>query len=136
MEALTKRLKQHEGLDLEPRWDRKGKWVIGHGHQCNRNHPPITIHEAEEFLRQDIMRCSDFFMGLPISATMNLIRRGVCVELVFWVGPRGFLLFRKMLTYLAHQDYRRAALELYNSQLGNDYPTRASELAILMWEGE
>jgi len=59
----------------------------------------------------------------------------VCVELIFWVGYHGFLLFRKMIAAIEKREYKLAALELYNSELGKKYSRRARELAELMWEG-
>lgn len=136
MKDLIKRLKLHEGLKLEPYQDILGYWTIGHGHRCRRDHPPISLHEAEDYLLADIHKASEALLSLPVSAKMNQTRREVCVELIFWVGFNGFLRFRRMLTALRQGNFKRAALELYHSQLGTKFSKRAYDLAVLMWEGE
>lgn len=135
MRPLIKRLKMAEGFSAEPYRRPAGYWTVGHGHRCNKSHPAITIHEAHDILLQDIYKASGLFMKLPVSGTMNTIRRGVCVELIFWCGFNGFMLFKNMREALDKMDYKRAALELFHSDLGTKYPTRAQGLSILMWEG-
>lgn len=138
MEALIKRIKNHESLSLEVYKDRD-KWAIGYGHQCDKDHPPITQHEAEDYLLKDIHRASDQFMKWKRNncSGIGLIRSEVIVELIYWVGFNGFLKFERMIFALRDYDFHLAALELYNSNLGKDPELRgrARELAELMWDG-
>ncbi|RLF61803.1 MAG: hypothetical protein DRN37_00130 [Thermoplasmata archaeon] len=136
-DRLKSRLKRHEGLSLEPYRDSKGYWTIGWGHRISGPTPSITLHEAEELLTQDMYRASDRFMKWKRyhCEWLDPTRSMVCVELIFWVGYHGFLLFRKMIAAIEKREYKLAALELYNSELGKKYSRRARELAELMWEG-
>lgn len=135
MNSLLERLKRHEGIRLEPYKDVFGYWTIGYGHRCLRDHPPITEAQAEEYLVADVYKASEALMSLPVSAKLNLARREVCIELIFWVGFGGFIRFRKMHTAMKQGSFKKAALELYHSQLGSNFSQRTYELAVLMWEG-
>lgn len=137
MNALIERLKRHESLALKVYRDRD-KWAIGYGHQCPQDHPQITIEQANEYLLADIYHASDCLTRFPFTTNLSITRREVCVELMFWIGCTGFKNFTRMNKALNCGDWKLAALELYNSELGKD-PTlrgRARELAELMWEGE
>jgi len=162
METLEKRLKVREGLNLMAYKDSEGYWTIGFGHKLRRSYGPkvrklfgqrieqllefrfrkpritISLHEAEELLRQDIYHASDLFMKWKRRHCPKLksSRSEVCVELIFWVGFTGFKKFKKMIAALEIEDHKLAALELYNSKIGKKYSTRAKCLAVLMWEGD
>ena len=136
-DILKKRLKRHEKLSLAPYRDSEGYWTIGWGHRIREPGSSISIDEAEELLMQDMYYASDRFMKWKRyhCEWLDSTRSMVCVELIFWVGYRGFLLFKRMIAALERKDYPLAALELYNSNLGKHYSGRARELAQLMWEG-
>lgn len=142
MEAVLNRVVRHEGLSLVPYRDTKGYWTIGRGHKLGDSYRPDlvwTLEQADEQLLRDIYLASDAFMRIKRNAypELNTVRSGVCVEMVFWMGLRGFLGFVRMNRALAVGDYHLAALELYNSEIGKDPQLRgrARELAELMWEG-
>lgn len=136
LENLIPRLKKHEKLSLTVYPD-VDKFAIGYGHQCKENHPPITQEQAEEYLRQDVYRASDKYMkwkakyGLRLSQT----RDEVLVEMIFWHGFKGFLKFKRMISYLRDGDYEMASNEMLDSDSGTKYFTRMYELSVLMREG-
>ena len=137
METLTKRIKQHEGLSLEP-YRLQGLWHIGYGHLTGGKWEAISIHTADEILKEDIYYASDRFQKWRRKHCKKLDtdRCRVCVEMVFWVGFKGFKRFVKMTKAIEDQDYKMAALELYNSELGKKHSKRARTLAQIMWEGK
>jgi len=136
MEKLKNRIRRHEGFSAVVYYDPVGFPTIGYGHRCEADHRPVTVAEADELLSQDIYKASECLMRFPFVADLNLVRREALVELAFWVGCNGLKRFRNMLAALTAKDFRLAALELYNSELGKHYSSRARELAILLWEGE
>ena len=135
MENLIKRIKRHEGLSLEPYQDTEGNWTIGWGHKIHEPCTPILIHDADELLRYDVYHASDQLMTLKCCAGLDIVRREVLCELIYWVGFKGMLRFKRMRKAIQNKDYHLAALELYNSELGKKYSSRARELAELMWGG-
>jgi GH24 family phage-related lysozyme (muramidase) len=136
MYALIKRLKKHEGLTLTVKPD-LDKHVIGYGHQCDKDHPPIALHEAEEYLLQDAYRASDAYMRWKARHELRLsrVRDEVLCELVYWHGFRGFLGFREMCKAVIAGDYDKAADELMDSDSGRKYKPRMYELSVMMREG-
>ena len=135
MEILRKTLKRHEGLSLDPYKDDKGYSTIGYGHKLKGKCPSIHPYEAEELLTKDIYHASDRFMKYKFThgVTVDIDRARVLIELIFWVGYRGFLRFQKMIIAIEKQDYHLAALELYCSELGKNYSRRTRELAETLW---
>ena len=136
MDALKDRIRRHEGLRLMPYLDSEHYMTIGYGHRMTKpSLEHITLEEAERLLEQDIYRASDCIVQFPFFHRLYLVRREVLCELAFWVGCNGVRRFRKMLSALDVEDYKLAALELYNSELGAKYSNRARELSELLWEG-
>jgi len=142
MQTIIGRVKRHEGFSPLPYRDSLGFWTIGYGHRFQRGESipttAITKYDAEEILMTDLYQASDRYLrwSRHVCSSLDTTRAGVCVELIFWVGFSGFKKFRKMIAGLHRQDYQRAALELYNSDLGKNYSHRAKTLAVLMWEGK
>jgi len=143
MNDLMKRLKSHEGLSLAPYKDVNGYWTIGWGHRLRKWFKPNLEWTAEEADKQfliDVFHASDEFMKYKRVhyPKLDTVRSEVCVEMVFWMGPFRFKLFRQMNKALAAGDHKLAALELYNSKLGKDPKLRgrARLLAEIMWEGK
>ena len=136
MENLINRIKRHEGLSLEPYQDPEGNWTIGWGHKIHEPCTPISIHDADKLLEHDVYHASDQLMTLKCCAGLDIVRREVLCELIFWVGFKGMLRFKKMRKAIQDKDYHLAALEIYNSELGKKYSSRARELAELMWAGK
>lgn len=136
MKALIARLKRHEGLSISVYPDRD-KWAIGFGHQCSKDHPPITIHEAEEYLRADAYKASDRYVKWKVKHKLKLTksRDEVLVEMIFWHGFNGFLGFNEMIKALIRKDYDAAADEMMDSDSGRKYIGRMSELADIMRDG-
>jgi len=142
MENVINRLKKHEGLSLIPYRDIYGFWTIGRGHKLGDEYRPglvWTLEQADERFLRDVYLASDEFMRFKRNQYpfLDVVRSGVCVELVFWLGLGGFSEFKRMHRALAVGDYHLAALELYNSDIGKDPQLRGRvrELAEIMWEG-
>jgi GH24 family phage-related lysozyme (muramidase) len=143
MQTVLKRLKQHEGLSLIPYKDTHGIWTIGRGHKLGKHwlkpHVKWTLEEADRVFLEDVFRASDQFMAWKRDhyPKLDTVRSEVCVELIFWMGLKGFAGFTLMQKALSAGDYKLAALELYNSKIGKDpkLRKRTRNLAVILWEG-
>ena len=142
MDAITRRLKKAEGYSLTPYKDTNGYWTIGRGHRIRKHFKPNlkwTHEEVEEQFRRDVYAASDEFMRVKrkLYPALDVVRSEACVEMIFWMGLRGFLGFKEMQKALAIGDYILAGLELYNSKIGRDQKLRgrARRLAQTLWEG-
>jgi lysozyme len=59
----------------------------------------------------------------------------VLVEMIFNMGVKGLMSFRRMLAALGRADYQEAAREMLNSRWAEQVGARAVELANIMREG-
>ena len=98
---------------------------------------PISIHAAEAILTHDMAEAIKGFFTLPIEARkgLNATRRDVLVEMVYQLGAKGVLKFKRMLAALEAGDYETAADEMLDSLAARQTPQRWAELSKLMREG-
>jgi len=129
MSILKDRIKRNEGLRLKPYLCPGGYWTIGWCHRMKDGFK-ITIEMAEQLLEKRIHRSTFDFLSLALE--MNCARKNVCIEMIFWHGCRGFLLFKETVKALKMDDWERAADEMMDSNSGRKYKTRMSELAKIM----
>ena len=135
MEMLRRSIKRHEGFSLVPYLDTEGNYTIGYGRKLKEKCAPIRVHEAEEFLTEDIYHASDNLMRWRFNhkVSLSIARSRALIELIFWVGYTGFLRFAKMGEALEKRDFHLAALELYNSDIGKKHSKRTRQLAEILW---
>ena len=135
MEELIQRIKRHEGLRLSPYRDSQGNLTIGYGH--NLDAKPISIRAAQVILEDDLR---DGWMGLQFVPHeywqhLNTRRKEVLVEMIFNMGVKGLMSFKRMLNALARADYEEAAREMLDSRWARQVGSRAEELAEIMRKG-
>jgi len=136
MESLFERIKIHEGLRLKPYVDTVGKLSIGYGR--NLTDRGINQTEALMMLRRDIDEATEQFEKIEkdFHLQLNDVRRGVNIELIFWIGLGGFLKFKKMIAAIKAGDFEKAADELLDSKLNSQTPERCRQLSMLMRDGQ
>ena len=132
MEALVRRLKVHEGFSGNPYVCPGGYATIAYGVRL-----PLTKHQGEILLRDKLYEISDWYMRWKAKHKLKLTqtRDEVLMEMIYWHGTRGFLLFKRMIAALKAEDYATAANEMMDSDSGRKYTTRMYELSVLMRDG-
>lgn len=135
MEKLIQRIKRHEGLRLSPYRDSQGNLTIGYGH--NLDAKPISIRAAQVILEDDIRDAWMELQFVPHEYWQHLStkRKEVLVEMIFNMGAKGLMSFKRMLAALARSDYDAAAREMLDSRWARQVGSRAEELAQIMKEG-
>ena len=131
---LKERLKQHEGFRGKPYRDPVGFWTIGFGHFMGAGNCQISREIANLLLDEDIHKATFEYLSLGWEH-LSQVRQDVCREMIFWMGLRGFLNFKKMVVAIEHSDWQKGADEMLDSQAGRNYTARMTELAVLMIEG-
>jgi lysozyme len=131
---LISRLKHKEGFRSLPYKCPAGKLTVGYGHNLE---VPMPEDLADLILRWDVLQARDGYNGLNrlIRMACNEQRKAVLIEMIFWIGLRGLMSFRRMLAAIERQDFHLAAHELMDSKMGREYPGRAAELAEMMRNG-
>lgn len=135
MEELIQRIKRHEGLRLSPYRDSQGNLTIGYGH--NLDAKPISIRAAQVILEDDLRDAWVELQFVPHEywQHLNTRRKEVLVEMIFNMGVKGLMSFKRMLSALARADYEEAAREMLDSRWAQQVGSRAEELAQIMKEG-
>ncbi len=134
LERLTERIKRHEGFVPRLYRDPLGVPTLGYGHNL---YIPITRTAAEVILRDDLLRAISDYHLLPREVIANLSgeREEVLVEMIFNLGVKGVLEFRRMLEAIARGNYEVAAREMLDSRWARQVGRRARTLARIMIEG-
>lgn len=134
-QRIKESIRKHEGLRLDPYQDSEGFWTIGYGHKLSGN--TISVEIAEQLLEMDLNEALMDFWKLPheARASLNEVRGEVLVEMIFNLGFRGVLGFKRMLAAIAKGDFDTAADEMLDSLWAKQVGQRAEALADIMRRG-
>lgn len=133
-QTLEAMLIRHEGMRLRMYQCPAGKWTIG----CGRNLEDSGISEEEALymLSNDIDRaetqCASYF---PWYKALSEKRQEVITSMVFNLGLKGFMEFKRMTSALALGQFDTAASEMLASSWSGQVGKRAVELADMMRVG-
>lgn len=132
-ETLKERIKRHEGMELVAYTDADG-WAIGVGHNLKY---PIPQEAAEIIFDADFDQAFKNYHTLPKEMRENISwrRREVLVEMIFQLGIKGVLNFKRMCAALVAKDYEEAAVEIMDSKAAKQCPKRFQEYADAMRHG-
>jgi lysozyme len=116
-------IKKVEGLKLKPYKDINGNLTIGYGR--NLYDRGITEEEAEILLFTDLAMAEydlrDIFSDYefyPIEV------KTVLTSMIFNLGKKRFLTFKKFIKAIQENDYKKAIIELFNSRRAKQLPKR------------
>jgi lysozyme len=139
----TERLIQNEGLKLTPYRCTRGKLTIGVGRNLEDN--PLTFAEKQAvgdwrkgitknaalmLLRNDITRTlADLQEIIPNWEKLAEDRQYALLDMCFQLGLGGLLKFKRMLSYVAKENFEMAAYECLNSAYAKQTPKRAQRIA-------
>lgn len=144
---LRKQLMRHEGFRTKPYFDccgkpfrecncaKQGKLSIG----CGRNLEDVGIYDLEGMLllSNDIDRVEKEAATLSwFNASLNVARQLAVLDMIFNLGLRGLLGFKKMVKALQVQDYARATHEMLDSKWAGQVGDRSQSLARMMLTGQ
>jgi len=137
MEILIDQLRRHEGLRLDPYKDSLGYSTIGYGHKITGPHL-IDKEIAEAIFRHDVAQAVNDSYRIPrdLRSHLNQTRMRVITNMIYNMGLRGTMLFKRMWAAIERDDFKTAADEMLDSrwarkQVGN----RAIELSEIMRRG-
>ena len=137
MKELIKRmLVIDEGVRLKPYRDSVGKLTIGVGR--NLDDVGISYDEALYMLENDIEKAmSDASKIFPPTLFLSLddVRRAVILDMLFNLGYKRFLGFRKFVQAVKERDWEKAAKEMLDSKWARQVGKRAERLAYMMRTG-
>ncbi len=133
MQRLRQLLLRHEGIQLHPYKDTRGKTTIGVG-RC-LDDVGISEFEAMMLLNNDIDRVIVQSAKLPWFNSLCLARQDVVNSMIFNLGLGGFLEFKNMIAAMVAGNFDLAADEMTSSKWASQVGARAQELATMMKTG-
>lgn len=132
--ALVARVKRHEGFRSTPYRDAEG-WAIGYGRNLTFN--PITEHEAEVLLQNDLMRViEDLQQRISFWSEIDSVRQEALTEMAYNLGVGGLMKFARMLEALEANRYADAEYHALDSKWARQVGHRAKVLARMLRTGE
>ena len=120
-------LRRHEGLRLKPYLCTQGRTTIGVGR--NLTDKGISEAEASMLLANDLASTREFLASQPYWGDLSSHRKAALIDLVFCVGPAGYMGFKNMREALINKEYDRAGDEIMDSRFATQTGSRADELA-------
>ena len=144
---LGERLRVEENAELQKKLSEGGKafqypdrdgWAIGYGSQISKDQYPEGLDEAEVealFFKDVSSHVSDA-ISLPLFFKLNESRRIVICDMVYSLGKKGVLDFKKMWEAIEKEDWEVARKELLDSDYHRrDVGVRAINLADILLSG-
>jgi len=137
---LIEMIKRHEGcvknsagrhvLYLCP----ANKWTCGWGRNAEAN--GFSEDEVELMLQNDIKYAINILQTIFVNySNFSENRQNALIDLMFNIGSKKFLLFRKMITAIKKDDWEEAAIEAKNSNWHTQVGIRAVEIEELLKNG-
>lgn len=121
------------GEPIVPGYVMVGHPTIGTGRDLDRH--GLSGAEAQFLLDDDLAAIEQALKIYPWWLDLNAARQFVIVSMVFNMGVRGMLGFRKMIAALNDGGYSVAASEMLASKWGVQLPARSHRLAQIMQSG-
>jgi len=131
---LSDRIEQHEGRRNRPYRCSRGKLTVGVGR--NIDDVSFSDDEIDLMLKNDIRRARNGAETFLAYQSLNEVRRGVLVEMIFQMGVAGVAKFRKFLEAAYMHEWQTAHDEMLDSRWHKQTPTRAKKLAEIFLHGK
>lgn len=129
-DTVIEMIKQHEGFRGDPYIDTLGFSTIGFGTKL-----PLSEDEAVMILKKRLIESINTLDELqPIFSTLPGPAQEIIANMVYQMGVRGVMNFKKMWTALSHGDYKEAAAQMRDSRWHTQTSNRAEHLALMMEE--
>lgn len=134
-ERLKAVLVRHEGVELKPYRDTRGKLTIGIGR--NLEDRGISLDEALYMLENDIRIVErELDEAIPWWRDLDDVRQEIVVNMAFNLGLPRFLRFKRFIKALKEGNYAQASEEMLDSEWARQVGRRAKELALAMRNGD
>jgi len=131
--TLLSQIKRHEGFRGYVYLDSEGIQTVGYGHNLER---PMSEELASRILAYDLEQATKSARTLTYFDDLNDPRQDAVVNMIFNLGLRGFLGFKRMNAALFLHNYDLAAKEALDSKWAVQVGDRARELAAQIKNGE
>ena len=138
---LKKRIKLNEGFSLKPYKDQLGYLTIGYGHLILSNEKFLLkkkLHkkEFEKIFEKDFKKALINFNNKLKSSTSNKKDTELLTEMVFQLGIKGCLKFKKLLKNMRNGNKYLVCFEMMDSFWYKQTPNRVKNLIKIFLNNE
>tara|TARA_B100000674_G_scaffold492949_1_gene514116 strand:- start:402 stop:830 length:429 start_codon:yes stop_codon:yes gene_type:complete len=130
---LKIRIKKNEGFSLKPYKDQLGYYTIGFGHLIRKNEDKYfkTKYKKkylEQIFQLDFNKALNDYKKFLYKKNHKKNDKELLIEMLFQLGSRGVLKFRKMLFYLNKKQKYMVCLQMLDSLWYKQTPLRVKNL--------
>ena len=138
---LIKRIKKNEGFSSAPYKDQLGFLTIGYGHLIlpNEKHlaeNKISKRKLERIFIQDFKSATKDYQKYLKKNTSNRKDEELLIEMVFQIGIKGVLRFKKLLSNMRKKNEYLVCFEMMNSLWYKQTPKRVKALIKIFLKNE
>ena len=138
---LIKRIKKNEGFSSAPYKDQLGFLTIGYGHLIlpNEKHlaeNKISKNKLERIFIQDFKSATKDYQKYLKKNTSNRKDEELLIEMVFQIGIKGVLRFKKLLSNMRKKNKYLVCFEMMNSLWYKQTPKRVKALIKIFLKNE
>ena len=133
LKNLKIRIKKNEGYSNKPYKDQLGYFTIGYGHLIKENedkyyYMKFKKKHFESLFEIDFNKCLINYKKYFYNESHNQKEKELLVEMLFQLGTKGVLGFKKMTYYINKKEKYMTCLEMMNSLWYKQTPQRVKNL--------
>ncbi len=130
---LKNRIKKNEGYSDKPYKDQLGLYTIGYGHLIRHNENKYFKNNynkkyLEDVFEKDFKYAHNQYKKIFYKKKHTSYEKELLIEMIFQLGTRGVLKFRRMLFFLNKKEKFMTSLEMLDSLWYLQTPERVKNL--------
>jgi len=131
--SLKKRIQKNESFSIKPYKDKLGNLTIGYGHLIKKNEVYLkNKNQTQQYLldlfQKDFKKAVEAYNINFFKYNFNKKEEGLLIEMIFQLGIKNVLKFKKMIFNLKNKDKYLTAFEMMNSLWYRQTPKRVEIL--------
>tara|TARA_B110000014_G_C19964583_1_gene499268 strand:+ start:195 stop:632 length:438 start_codon:yes stop_codon:yes gene_type:complete len=133
IKRLSKRIKKNEGFSSKPYYDQLGNLTVGYGHLVLKKDKIIenkiySKKRLNEMFKKDLNEAIENFNKIFSKNKMPPNVSEALIEMIFQLGLKNFLKFKKMKKAINESDFLKASKEMLKSKWYKQTPKRVEGL--------
>ena len=131
--SLKKRIKKNEGFSTKPYKDQLGNFTIGFGHLIKKKEKHFLKKKYNKFFFERLFERDFLFAVKQYKINFKKFNfskktKELIIEMIFQMGIKNVLKFKKMLINIKNKEKYLASLEMMNSLWYKQTPKRVENL--------
>ena len=131
--SLKKRIQKNEGFSSKTYKDKLGNLTIGYGHLIKKNEAYLknknqTHKHLLDLFQKDFKKAADAYNVNFFKYNFNKKEERLLIEMIFQLGIKNVLKFKKMILNLKNKNKYLTAFEMMNSLWYKQTPKRVEIL--------